>query len=139
VTDVGSSFLKAYSGFASSQLGKASSTTLNDSGSLISSLVDGAPSETIKTRLKQLKDDITAVVDDAKPVIAALEPKIAVIKKMAVDSAAEAGIDPFTVASAGRVATNLATALLALDEAIEAIATKVAAGDATILDQIVQI
>lgn len=139
VTDVGSALLQAFSGFASSQLGKAAGTTLKDTGSLISSLRDGTPNVSLKTRLEQLKTDVTSMADLAKPVIAAVEPKTAVIQKMAQESAAEVQTDPFTAASAGRVATNVATALIALDEAVEVIATKVAAGDKTIHDAIVGI
>lgn len=131
MTDVATGFMQAVSAFAASRLGRASATSFKDAGSLMTSLADGVPGTT-KQAFDRLKVDIEANVDLVKPVIAKIDKQTAVIAKMASESIADAGIDPFTVALAGRIATRVGTAILAIDEAVGIVATELAkdaAGD----------
>jgi hypothetical protein len=125
MTDVATGFLRAVSAFGATRLGRASSTTYNDSGSLMTSLADGVPNNT-KPAFDQLKADIEADVDLVKPIVKKIEKQTDLIAKMASDSVADANAGDFTAAEAGRIATRIGTALLAIDEAVRIVATELA-------------
>lgn len=125
MTDVGTGFLQAVSAFGATRLGRASATTYQDSGSLMSSLADGVPSNT-KPAFDTLKADILAAKDIVKPIIDKIKKQTDLIAKMASESIADANTANFTVAEAGRIATRIGTALLAIDEAVGIIATELA-------------
>lgn len=121
MTDVATGFLQGVSAFGATRLGKASSTTYHDAGSLMDSLTDGVPNST-KSAFDQLKADIKADADLVKPIIKAIEKQTKVIGKMATDSIADANAGDFTAEMAGRIATRIGTALLAMDEAVRIVA-----------------
>jgi Family of unknown function (DUF6603) len=125
MTDVATGFLQAVSAFGATRLGRASATTYQDSGSLMTSLADGVPNNT-KPAFDQLKADIEAAVDLVKPIIKKIEKQTTLIGKMATDSIADANAGSFTTAEAGRIAVRIGTALLAIDEAVNIIATELA-------------
>ncbi|MFT4216665.1 MAG: hypothetical protein QM619_05695 [Micropruina sp.] len=125
MTDVGTGFLQAVSAFCATRLGKASSTTFKDARSLIVSLGDGIEDNT-KAAYDKLKADIEADVDLVKPVIKAIEKQTALIGKMASEAVADAKIDPFTVALAGRIGERVGVALMAIDEAVNIVAKELA-------------
>lgn len=121
MTDIGTGFLRSVSGFLATRLGKASATTWKDSGSLVDSLHDGVPDNT-KPAFTQLKDDIKNAAAIVEPIIKAIEKQTAVIGAMATAAVDDAGIEPFTALTAGRIMTNIGTALVAADEAVNIIA-----------------
>lgn len=125
MTDVATGFLQSISGFAASRLGRASATTFKDTGSLISSLADGVPNNT-RPRFDQLKADIEAAKDIVKPIIDKIDKQTKVIAAMASQSMADAKASDFSEAMAGRIATRVGTALLAIDEAVGIVATELA-------------
>lgn len=121
------------SAFASSRLGTAAGTTLKDTGSLIHTLGDGTTGTT-KAGLDKLEDDVENLTDLGKKVAEAVKKQTDLIAKMAQLASAEVAVEPFTVASAGRVTTLVATALIALDEAVDIIAVQVSKGDGDVED-----
>ena len=125
MTDVATGFLQSISAFGATRLGKASATTFQDAGSLMSSLTDGVPDNT-KPAFDQLKADIEADGDLIKPIKAKIKKQTDLIAKMATESIADANAGDFTAAEAGRIATRIGTALLAIDEAVNIIATELA-------------
>ncbi|MEJ7630005.1 MAG: hypothetical protein WKF54_10480, partial [Nocardioidaceae bacterium] len=125
MTDVGTGFLQAVSAFGATRLGRASATTYQDSGSLMSSLADGVPDNT-KPAFETLKADIQAAKAIVKPIIDAIKKQTDLIAKMASESITDANTANFTAAEAGRIATRIGTALLAIDEAVGIIATELA-------------
>lgn len=125
MTDVATGFLQSVTAFGATRLGRASSTTFKDTGSLMSSLSDGV-SASNKTKFDQLKADIEADVALVKPIVKAIEKQTALIAKMAGESITDANTADFTAAEAGRVAVRIGTALLAIDEAVSIIATELA-------------
>ena len=125
MTDVATGFLQAVSAFGATRLGRASSTTFKDTGSLITSLGDGVPNTT-KPAYDKLKADIEADAELVKPIVKKIEKQTALIKKMAEESIADANAGAFTAAEAGRIAVRIGTAVLAIDEAVLIIATELA-------------
>ncbi len=125
MTDVATGFLQAVSAFGATRLGRASSTTFKDAGSLMGSLADGVPNNT-KPAFDQLKADIEADVDLVKPIVKAIEKQTALIAKMASESITDAQTADFTAAEAGRIAVRVGTAVLAIDAAVSIIATELA-------------
>jgi hypothetical protein len=125
VTDAGTQFLQGISAFGATRLGRASGTTLRDSRSLIASLADGVPNNT-KPAYDKLKADVEADAELVKPIVKAIEKQTQLIAKMATDSIADANAASFTAAEAGRIAVRIGTALLAIDEAVHIVATKLA-------------
>lgn len=123
--DVWTALVKGSVSFAHSRAARLTATTFKDAGSLVGSLFDGAPPGNGKTRLQQLKADIAALKDEAKPIIEAVNPKAKAAADAVSKMAAELATSPFTMEAAGRAATELAYALIALDEAILVIADKV--------------
>ncbi|MDX6401248.1 MAG: hypothetical protein QOF27_1854 [Gaiellaceae bacterium] len=89
----------------------------------MSSLADGVPNNT-KPAFDQLKADIEADADLVKPIIKKIESQTKLIGKMATDSIADSKAGNFTTAEAGRIAVRIGTALLAIDEAVNIIATE---------------
>lgn len=125
MTDVATGFLQSISAFGATRLGRASSTTFKDTGSLMSSLTDGVPNNT-KPAFNQLKADIAAAKDIVEPIIKKIETQTKLIAKMASESIADANVGAFTAAEAGRIAVRIGTALLAIDEAVNTIAKELA-------------
>ena len=125
MTDVATGFLQAVSAFGATRLGRASSTTYKDTGSLLSSLADGVPNNT-KPAFDKLKADIEADVDLVKPIVKKIEAQTKLIAKMAQESIADANAGAFTAAEAGRIAVRIGTALLAIDQAVRIVATELA-------------
>ena len=125
MTDVATGFLQSVTAFGATRLGRASSTSFKDAGSLMGSLTDGVPNNT-KPAFDQLKADIEADGALVKPIIKAIEKQTALIAKMATESIADANTATFTAAEAGRVAVRIGTALLAIDAAVNIIATELA-------------
>lgn len=125
MTDVATGFLQSVTAFGATRLGRASSTTFKDTGSLMSSLSDGV-SASNKTKFDQLKADIEADVALVKPIVTAIEKQTALIAKMASESITDANTASFTAAEAGRVAVRIGTALLAIDAAVSIVATELA-------------
>ena len=125
MTDVGTQFLQGISAFGATRLGRASATSFKDAGALIDSLGDGVPSNT-KPAYEQFKADVKADAELVKPIVKAIEKQTALIAKMAKDSIADAGAGAFTTAEAGRIAVRVGTALIAIDEAVGIVATKLA-------------
>lgn len=125
MTDVATGFLQSISAFAASRLGRASSTTFSDAGSLITSLGDGVPENT-KPAYTKLKADIKAASAVVEPIVKKIKTQTALISKMASESIADAKIEPFTAEVAGRIAVRVGTSLLAIDEAVTIIATELA-------------
>lgn len=121
MTDVGTGFLHAVSAFGTTRLGRASSTTWHDTGSLLTSLADGVPDNT-KPAFNQLKADIEAAKDLVQPIVKAIEKQTQVISKMAGDCKADLNVPGFSVNEATRIATRVGTALLAMDEAVRIVA-----------------
>ena len=136
MTDVATGFLQSVSAFGATRLGRASGTTFKDSGSLMTSLADGVPNNT-KPAFEKLKADIQADVDLVKPIVKKIDKQTALIAKMATESIADAKAASFTAAEAGRIATRIGTALLAIDEAVLIIATELArdAGGTVVIAQ----
>lgn len=134
MTDVANGFLQAVSAFGATRLGRASSTTFKDTGSLISSLADGVPNNT-KPAFDKLKADIEADVDLVKPIVKKIDAQIKLIAKMAQESIADANAGSFTVAEAGRISVRIGTALLAIDEAVHIVATELARGQNGVVDE----
>lgn len=89
MTDVATGFLQSVTAFGATRLGRASSTTFKDTGSLMSSLSDGV-SASNKTKFDQLKADIEADVALVKPIVKAIEKQTALIAKMAGESITDA-------------------------------------------------
>ncbi|GAB3442622.1 hypothetical protein GCM10027517_19940 [Phycicoccus ginsengisoli] len=121
MTDVGTGFLHAVSAFGTTRLGRASSSTWHDTGSLMSSLVDGVPDNT-KPAFEQLKSDIEQAKAIVEPIVKAIDKQTKVIAKMASDCAADINVPGFSVNEATRIATRIGTALLAMDEAVRIVA-----------------
>ena len=134
MTDVGTGFLQAVSGFCATRLGKASGTTFKDTGSLITSLGDGVPDNT-KPAYDKLKADIEADVALVKPIVKAIDKQTTLIAKMAGDAVADAKIDPFTVALAARVGERIGVALMAMDEAVNIVAKELAKDANGVVDE----
>ena len=125
MTDVATGLLQGVSAFGATRLGRASSTSFKDSGSLMASLADGVPNNT-KPAFDQLKADIEADVDLVKPIVKKIEAQTKLIGKMAADSIADSKAGNFTSAEAGRIAVRIGTALIAIDEAVSIVATELA-------------
>jgi len=125
VTDVATEALQAASAFAATRLGRASSTSFKDARSLMTSLADGVPNNT-KPAFDKLKADIEAEAELVKPIVKKIEAQTKLIGKMATDSIADAKAGNFTTAEAGRIAVRIGTALLAIDEAVNIVATELA-------------
>jgi hypothetical protein len=125
MTDVATGFLQSISAFGATRLGRASATSFKDAGSLMTSLADGVPNNT-KPGFDKLKADIEADVDLVKPIVEKIEKQTKLIAKMASDSIADANAGSFTAAEAGRIAVRVGTALLAIDEAVNIVATELA-------------
>lgn len=121
MTDIGTGFLQAISAFFTTKLGKASSTTWKDAGSLVDSLHDGIPDNT-KPAFTTLKADIKADTALVKDITKAIKKQTDLIAKMAKECADDIDAGDFTVAEAGRIAVRLGTALMAVDEAVNLIA-----------------
>lgn len=121
MTDVGTGFLQAISAFFTTKLGKASTSTWNDAGSLVDSLTDGIPDNT-KPAFAQLKTAIKTDQAIAKPIIDAIAKQTSLIKKMVTDCQADLAVGDFSSAEAGRIAARIGTALMAVDEAVNIIA-----------------
>lgn len=137
MTDVATGFMQAVSAFAASRLGRTSATSFKDAGSLMASLADGVPGTT-KPAFDRLRADIEANVDLVKPIVAKIDQQTAVIKKMANESTADAAIAPFTAMLAGRIATRVGTAVLAIDEAVSIVATELAKNAAGDVDTVLR-
>ncbi|WP_295697167.1 DUF6603 domain-containing protein [Lapillicoccus sp.] len=123
MTDVATGFLQAVSAFGATRLGRASSTTYHDSGSLLDSLGDGIPN-TVKPAYDKLKADLSADADLVKPIKKAIDSQITLIGKMASESITDARTAAFTSAEAGRIAVRIGTALIAIDEAVTIVASE---------------
>jgi len=121
--DVATGFLRSVSAFGASRLAHASATTFQDAGSLLTSLASGVPSAA-KPAYEKLKADIEADVALVKPIVAKIKTQLALIVRMAQESIADANAGTFTTAEAGRIATRLGAAMLAIDEAVSIIATE---------------
>lgn len=135
MTDIGTGFLQAVSAFCATRLGRASGTMFKDTGSLIRSLGDGVPDNT-KPAYNRLKADIEADVELVKPIVKAIDKQTTLIGKMASEAVADAKIDPFTVALAGRVGERIGVALMAMDEAVNIIAKELAKDGAGVVDEV---
>ena len=125
MADVVTAYLRAVVGFAHSRLAQSVATTTADAGALAGALRDGASASDLKARLNKLTEDIKANAKLVKGVV----PKINEIHKLASESAKDLDEKPFTVETAARVATRLATAMMALDEAIQLLADKAVEGE----------
>lgn len=123
MTDVGTGFLQAISAFFTTRLGKASASTWKDAGSLVDSLTDGIPDNT-KPAFEQLKTAIKTDQAIAEPIITAISKQTALITKMVTESQADLAADGFSTAEAGRIAVRVGTALMAVDAAVNIIATE---------------
>ncbi len=133
MTDVATGFLQAVSAFCATRLGRASSTTFKDAGSLVTSLGDGVPDNT-KPAWQQLKSDIEADAELVKPIVKAIGSQTKLIGKMASDSIADANAGTFTTAEAGRIAVRIGTALLAIDEAVDIVARELSKDAGGVVD-----
>jgi len=134
VTDVGIELLRGVSAFGATRLGDAATGTFKDSKSLLSSLANDVSGDT-KTAAEKLKADIEAGKAEVESLAKAIEKQTALIKKMADDSVADANAGNFTAAEAGRIAVRIGTALLAIDEAVGIVATKLATGPDKTVDK----
>lgn len=129
MTDVATGFLQAVSAFGATQLGKASATTFKDAGSLMDALTDDVPNN-VEPAFTQLKADIKAASAIVEEIAKKIEKQTTLIGKMASDSIADANAGTFTAAEAGRIATRIGTALIAIDEAVRIVAKALASGNA---------
>lgn len=129
--DVWSALVKGSLAFAHSRAGDLTKTSFKDAGSLAGSLFDGSPQGSAKQRLNQLKQDIKDLKAAVQPVVDAIKPKAKDAADAVGRMATELGTDPFTWEAAGRTATELAYVLIALDEAIDIIADKIAEPEPT--------
>jgi hypothetical protein len=129
--DVWSALAKGSLAFAHSRAGDLTQASFKDAGSLVGSLFDNSPAGTAKLRLDQLKTDIKNVELAVKPVVDAITPKAKAAVDAANRMATEIGTNPFTLEAAGRAATELASVLIALDEAIGIVADKIAEPEPT--------
>jgi hypothetical protein len=129
--DVWSALAKGSLAFAHSRAGDLTQTSFKDAGSLVGSLFDGSPAGTAKQRLDQLKTDIKNADLAVKPLVDAITLKA----KAAVDAAnrlaTQIGTNPFTLEAAGRAATELASVLIALDDAMGVVADTIAKPEPT--------
>jgi hypothetical protein len=139
MADVATEFLQAISAFGATRLGRASSTSFKNSKSLVGSLFDSVPNNT-KPAYKKLKEQIEADVEPlVKPIVEKIEKQTALIAKMASESLADAKASDFATAQAGRIATRIGTALLAMDEAINIDATEVARDANGVVDEALRV
>jgi hypothetical protein len=123
--NIWNALIKGCLAFAHTRAGDLMGDALSDSGKLVASLFDGA-SGTTKDRLEQVKKDIDELKPEGKALTKALEPHISK-GKTAVDAMGrELGTSPFTLEAAGRAATELGYVLVALDDAITAVAVEAA-------------
>jgi hypothetical protein len=129
--DVWSALVKGSLAFAHSRAGELTQTSFKDAGSLAGSLFDGSPAGTAKQRLDQLKKDIANLEAAVKPVVDAVKPKAKDAADAVGRMATELSTNPFTWEAAGRAATELAYVLIALDEAVDIIADKIAEPEPT--------
>ena len=129
--DVWSTLAKGSLAFAHSRAGDLTQTSFKDAGSLVGSLFDASPAGTAKQRLDQLKTDIK----NAELAVNPLVDTITLKAKAAVDAASrmatEIGTNPFTLEAAGRAATELASVLIALDDAMGVVADTIAKPEPT--------
>lgn len=125
MTDVATGFLQAVSAFMATRLGRSAHTAYKDTGALMDSLHDGVPDNT-KPAFEQLKDDFEAAGELVEPITKAIKKQTDLIGKLADHAVTDAGIDPFTVALAGRIGVRVGTALLAMDEAVAIVARELA-------------
>src|ERR1700676_3745209 len=124
--DVWSALAKGSLAFAHSRAGDLTQTSFKDAGSLVGSLFDASPAGTAKQRLDQLKTDIKNAKLAVKPVVDAITLKAKAAIDAANRMATEIGTNPFTLEAAGRAATELASVLIALDDAMGVIADTIA-------------
>jgi hypothetical protein len=124
--DVWTALVKGSLAFAHSRAGDVVGDSFKDTGSLVTSLFDGSPAGTAKTRLEQLKTDIKNLSAAVKPIIDAVTPEVNKGKAAVTQMATELGTTPFTMAAAGRAAVELGHLLQALDRAMDIIADKIA-------------
>lgn len=126
MADVVTEFLQAISAFGATRLGRASSTSFKNSQAVVASLFDRVPGAT-KTAYDEFKKQIDADVEPLiKPIVDKIEKQTALIAKMATEALADAEASDFSAAQAGRVANRIAVALLAMDQALNIVATELA-------------
>lgn len=123
--DVWSALARGCVAFSHTQAGTLIGTSFKDAGSLVASLIPGSTG-TAKDRLTQLKKDISAAGDAFKPIAKAIEAEAKKAKDAVANMATELGTDPFTWEAAARATTELGYVLIALDAALDIIATTAA-------------
>lgn len=123
--DVWSALAHGCVAFSHTQAGTLVGTSFKDAGSLVASLIPGFTG-TAKDRLTQLKKDISAAGDAFKPITKAIEAEAKKAKDAVANMATELGTDPFTWEAAARATTELGYVLIALDAALDIIATTAA-------------
>ncbi len=121
--DIWTGLVNGVLAFGHSRAADLTENSFKDTGKFVTTLGDGA-SGTTKTALDKLKDDIKALSAEATPIIDAVKPKIKDAADAVQRSATDLGTDPFTMAAAGRIATELANVLIAVDAALLIIAEK---------------
>jgi hypothetical protein len=119
--DVWTALVKGVLGFGHSRAADLVGTTFGDTGTFVKSLGDGATGTT-KAALDKMKKDIDKLATEVKPLVDALKPKIDRAITAVQNGAKDLATSPFTLAAAGRVATDLAEVLIAVDESITVIA-----------------
>lgn len=123
--DVWTALVKGVLSFSHSRASDMVGTTFKDTGSFLTSLLDGT-SGTTKTAIETIKTDVKNLTPIGKALATALTPKFDAAKTAVTNMAAEIQTDPFTLEAAARAATELAYVLIAFDEALDVLAEKIA-------------
>lgn len=122
--DVWTALVKGVLAFGQTRAASLVATSFHDTGAFVGSLGDGATGST-KLALEQLKQDIRDLKPEVKALVDAVKPKIEEAAAAAGRAANALGESPFTLEAAARVATDLASVLIAGDAALVIVAEKV--------------
>jgi uncharacterized protein DUF6603 len=96
--------------------------SFQDTKTLVHTLRAGVNDQNTKGALQALETAITDLTAEGQAIIDACEPDIQSASDAAAAGAADLATDPFTLAAAGRAATDLATILIAWDAALVKVA-----------------
>ena len=127
MNDVWTALVKGTLAFGHTRAAGFVADAFKDTGSFVAALAEDPVAQTplTKSRFDTLKQDIKDAKGSVQPVVEAIEKQIKGAKDAISKMATEVGTDPFTIEAAARAATELASALEAVDQALLIVADKI--------------